>query len=113
MFSGKKIAAVSGLLGGLAVACTGIAQAHVGAGSGTCTRDLQGNVTCSQRIEGRIPAGGAVPHQETCQPVQRLTLPAALGNGTTRFGPEVTCSPAASGAPGGTGGGQGAAGLLG
>ncbi|MFB7494543.1 hypothetical protein ACFC09_07510 [Streptomyces sp. NPDC056161] len=95
MFSAKKIAVVSGLLGGIAVACAGIAQAQAGAGPGTCTRDLQGNVSCSQRIEGRIPEGGAVPHQETCQPVHRLTLPAAMGSGTTRFGPEVTCSPTA------------------
>ncbi|MFF4751450.1 hypothetical protein ACWD5R_05635 [Streptomyces sp. NPDC002514] len=111
MFSGKKIAAVSGLLGGLAVACTGIAQAQAGAGPGTCTRDLQGNVTCSQRIQGWISEGGAAPHQETCQPVRRLALPAALAGGPTRFGPEVTCSPTASGAPEETGGGQGWPGL--
>ncbi|MFJ9814589.1 hypothetical protein ACIRU3_04825 [Streptomyces sp. NPDC101151] len=93
MFSRKKIAAVSGLLGGLAVTCTGITQAYAGGGPGICTRDLQGNVTCIQRIEGELSDdGGFFPHQENCLPTQPFTLPAPLGNGKTRIGPEVTCS---------------------
>ncbi|MER5200016.1 hypothetical protein ACWD3J_41700 [Streptomyces sp. NPDC002755] len=99
MFSKKKITALSGLIGGLAVASTGMAHAHVAADQGSCTRTPQGDVICVQHIEGKSPEGGAIPHQETCLPVQSVTLPAAMGNGTTQLGPKVTCSPAASGTP--------------
>ncbi|MFG2359661.1 hypothetical protein [Streptomyces sp. NPDC048521] len=99
MFSRKKIAAVSGLIGGLAVASTGVAQAYAAGGPGTCTRDLAGNISCIQHIEGEIPASGIIPHQESCAPVQPLTLPSATGNGSTQLGPEVTCSPTTSGVP--------------
>ncbi|MDO0927939.1 hypothetical protein QQY24_21950 [Streptomyces sp. TG1A-8] len=92
MFNRKKIAAVSALVGGLAAVGAGVTQAYAAAGPGTCTRDLEGNVTCAQRIEGEVPEGGVVPHQETCRPVRPATLPASLGGGTTRFGPRVTCS---------------------
>ncbi|GGS90381.1 hypothetical protein [Streptomyces chromofuscus] len=99
MFSRKKIAVVSVLVGGLAVACAGTSHATVGETSGGCTRDLLGNISCTQRIQGVIPEDGVVPHQETCMPVKPLTLPAAWGTGTTRLGPEVTCSPTTTGAP--------------
>ncbi|MBL1080570.1 hypothetical protein JK359_01030 [Streptomyces actinomycinicus] len=95
MFSAKKIAAVSGLLGGVVLA--GITQAH--ADPGTCTRDLLGSLTCTQHISGKIPEDGVIPHQENCQPVQPVTLPAALGNGRLRVGPEVTCSQETRGVP--------------
>ena len=96
MFSRKKIAAVSGLVGGIALTCIGLTPAHA-AGPGTCTRDLLGGLTCTQRIKGVVPESGVLPHQETCKPVEPLRLPAVLGNGTDRLGPEVTCSPATVG----------------
>ncbi|WP_225822746.1 hypothetical protein [Streptomyces naphthomycinicus] len=99
MFNMKKIAAVSGLVGGLAAACAGIAQAQVGPDPRACARDLMGNISCSQHIEGRIPEGGTIPHQESCVPVQPVTVPAALGDGRVRLGPEVTCSPSTQGVP--------------
>ncbi|MEU6772670.1 hypothetical protein [Streptomyces sp. NPDC046759] len=99
MFCKKKIAAVSGLIGGLVVTCAGVAQAHPAGVQGGCTRDLLGNVTCVQRIEGEIPEGGSLPHQENCMPTQPLSVPAALGNGAMRIGPQVTCSPTTSGVP--------------
>ncbi|GHD99117.1 hypothetical protein [Streptomyces alanosinicus] len=92
MLSRKKIAAVSGLLGGLAVTCVGFAHASTAADPGGCKRDLQGGVTCIQRVQGEIPEDGYIPHSDTCTPMQPLTLPAALGNGTIKYGPEVTCS---------------------
>ncbi|MFG2960575.1 hypothetical protein ACGF5O_43485 [Streptomyces sp. NPDC048291] len=91
--SGKKIAAVSGLVGGLAMACAGLTTAYAAAGPGKCTDDLMGNLSCSQRIKGEVPEGGTIPHQETCKPVRPVQLPAVLGQGTERLGPEVTCSP--------------------
>ncbi|MFF9085561.1 hypothetical protein ACF1BE_03875 [Streptomyces sp. NPDC014991] len=93
MFSRKKIMAVAGLVGGLAVTCTGMAQAHPGSGPGTCTQDPSGDIVCTQQIKGEVPANGVIPHQETCMPVQPTVLPAALGNGTTQFGHRVSCSP--------------------
>ena len=90
MLSRKKMAAVSGLLGGLAVACVGVAPAYATGGPGTCTRDIQGNITCVQRIEGEMPEEG-FRRQDNCLPMQPVTLPAALGNGKMRIGPEVTC----------------------
>ncbi|MER6434547.1 hypothetical protein ABT272_44280 [Streptomyces sp900105245] len=106
MFSRKKIAAISGLVGGLAVASTGLTHAYAAADQGTCTRDLLGSVTCTQRITGEIPENGVIPHQENCMPVQPLTLPAALGTGTTRLGPKVTCASTTSGVPAEAGGRQ-------
>ncbi|MFB0617584.1 hypothetical protein [Streptomyces sp. AGS-58] len=93
MFSRKNITAVAGLVGGLTIACAGMAQAHAGSDPGTCTRDQSGAITCTQQIKGEVPPGGVLPHQETCMPVQPATLPAATGNGTTQFGPRVTCGP--------------------
>ncbi|MGX1887610.1 hypothetical protein [Streptomyces sp. NPDC055287] len=98
MFSRKKIAAVSVLAGVLAMACTSITHAYAGQGPQPCTRDLLGNVTCQQRIEGRIPEGGVMPHTETCMPVKPVTY-RSPGGGTIRLGPQVTCSPTTSGAP--------------
>ncbi|KAB1988848.1 hypothetical protein [Streptomyces triticiradicis] len=95
MFSGKKIAAVLGLVGGLAATCTGVSwAAHDGGSQGSCVRDSEGSVSCTQHIEGRVPSGTLPPHQETCLPVQRLTVPSVQGNGTMQIGPQVTCSPA-------------------
>ncbi|OIJ95843.1 hypothetical protein [Streptomyces monashensis] len=99
MFSRKKIAAVSGLVGGIAVSCVGLAQAHTAGGPGGCSNDLLGNLTCTQRIQGEVPEGETPPHQETCKPVQPVTVPGFLGTGIERLGPEVTCSPQTVGVP--------------
>jgi hypothetical protein len=45
MFSRKKIAAVSGLMVGLAMTCAGVAQADNADPTG-CVMDYQGNVIC-------------------------------------------------------------------
>nr|WSZ17050.1 hypothetical protein OH837_28950 [Streptomyces canus] len=112
MFSRRKIAALSVLTGSLLMTCVGITQAQAAAGPGTCTRDLFG-FTCTQRITGVIPEDGVIPHQETCKPVEPVTLPAALGNGRARLGPEVTCAAPASTAPDATGTAPEETGLLG
>jgi hypothetical protein len=96
MFSRKKIAAVSALLGGLAMTCTGAAQAHAAGGPALCTTDSQGNVTCIQRFDGMTPQGDryTLRQAQTCVPIEPLTLPAGnlLSHGTTRIGPQVTCA---------------------
>jgi hypothetical protein len=103
MFSRKKIAAVSGLLCGLALTCGGVTQASAAAGPGNCTVDLQGNITCVQRITGEMPEGeGFVIRKATsCVPVQPMQLPVIplVNNGSTRIGPEVTCNPSTTPVP--------------
>ena len=93
MFSRKKIAAVSGLLCGLAVTCAGATQAYA-AGPGNCHVDSQGNIVCVQRIVADMPEGGFDGQARSCVPVQPLTLPVVgvLNPGTTKIGPEVTCA---------------------
>lgn len=97
MFSRKKIAAVSGLVGGLAASCLGLTAAHAAADPGTCTRDLLGNLSCTQRIKGEVPEGGSLPHQDTCKQQQPVRVPAVLGNGSELYGPTVTCNPSTVG----------------
>ncbi|MET9834864.1 hypothetical protein ABZ078_37560 [Streptomyces sp. NPDC006385] len=104
MFNGKKIAAVTGLLGGLALTCIGGAQAHAAANPGACAQDGLGNIVCTQRLVGEIPAEGEAPalrRSVTCQPTQPLTLPAPglLSNGQTRIGPHITCTDVTPQAP--------------
>ncbi|ARF55380.1 hypothetical protein [Streptomyces gilvosporeus] len=98
MFSRKKLAAVSALLGGLAVTCTGATQAYAGGSAGTCSRDIQGNMSCMQRgDEGRY-----VVHQtQNCQGTKPLEWPAPglLNKGSTQVGPAVSCSNSAPSAP--------------
>lgn len=95
MFNGKKIAAVTGLLGGLAMTCLGAGQAHA-AGPGVCSLDNQGNIICTQQLQGQTPEGDGfiVRRSVNCQPTQPLTLPSPglLSNGQTRIGPHITCA---------------------
>ncbi|MFF9404104.1 hypothetical protein ACF1B0_01040 [Streptomyces anandii] len=113
MYSRKKIAALSGLIGGVAVACVGLTPAHADGGPGACTRDLLGNLSCTQRIKGEVPEGGTLPHQETCTQSQPLRVPAAMGNGSVLYGPTVTCDPRTVGVPPTRNGGRGEAGEAG
>ncbi|MFF4900344.1 hypothetical protein [Streptomyces sp. NPDC001068] len=100
MVNRKQITALSLLVGGLVATGAGVTQAYAAAGPGDCTRDLLGNLSCTQRFKGEVPEGELPPHQDTCQPVQPLTVPAVLGNGRARLGPEVTCSPTTWGSTG-------------
>lgn len=95
MFNGKKIAAVSGLLGGLALTCVGVGQAHA-ANTAVCGLDAQGNIICTQQVTGQTPEGDGFVLRRTvnCQPTKPLTLPTAgvLSSGQTRIGPDITCA---------------------
>ncbi|MEU9184804.1 hypothetical protein AB0D14_09595 [Streptomyces sp. NPDC048484] len=97
MFSRKKIAAVSGILGGLVVTCTGGAQAYAADPPASCGLDKQGTITCVQRVVGKTPEGEGfiVRQSQSCVPTQPLQLPVIplLNSGRTRIGPEVTCAP--------------------
>lgn len=102
MFNGKKIAAISGLLGGLAMTCIGVTQAHAAATPASCTTDSQGNTICTQRIVGQTPEGDdfIVRRSVNCQPTKPVTVPAPglFSNGQTRIGPHITCSDMTPGA---------------
>ncbi|MGP4043299.1 hypothetical protein [Streptomyces sp. 2A115] len=103
MFSRKKIAAVFGLLGGLAATCACGTQAYAAGPPGNCGIDSQGNITCVQRTVGTPEGDGFIIRQtQTCVPVEPLSLPVVpiLNNGRTRIGPEVTCAPNTTQAPG-------------
>ncbi|EGX60318.1 hypothetical protein SZN_08219 [Streptomyces zinciresistens K42] len=94
MFNGKKIAA-AGLLGGLAMTCIGVGQAHA-ANTAVCGLDAQGNIICTQQVTGQTPEGDGFVLRRTvnCQPTKPLTLPTAgvLSSGQTRIGPDITCA---------------------
>ncbi|WP_328537202.1 hypothetical protein [Streptomyces sp. NBC_00344] len=98
MFSRKKLAAVSWLVGGIAMTCAGASQAHAD-GPRECTRDAQGNVTCVQKSETSYTSKDGTYHVQqsldcTSESGERGRQPVtAVGNpGTTRTGSEVNCS---------------------
>ncbi|MEV0369269.1 hypothetical protein AB0I10_05525 [Streptomyces sp. NPDC050636] len=98
MFSRKKIAAISGLLSGLAVTCAGVGvgQAYASEIHGSCTRDIQGNVTCPQQNTGYKSDDGrvAIHQSQDCMASKPVAVPASglLNKGLTHIGPSVTCS---------------------
>ncbi|MFI8301096.1 hypothetical protein ACIGCZ_34805 [Streptomyces nigra] len=94
MFNGKRIVAVSGLLGGLALAGIGAGPAQAAAPA--CALDAQGDIICTQTVTGQTPEGDdfVLRRSVNCQPSKPLTLPApgVLSNGQTRIGPQITCA---------------------
>ncbi|MCX2927604.1 hypothetical protein [Streptomyces sp. NEAU-W12] len=57
MSKSKKIAAVAGVLGGVALIGAGAVQAVGVEGSGRCVKDGKGTIRCEQAREYRLPAG--------------------------------------------------------
>ncbi|MFG2136894.1 hypothetical protein [Streptomyces sp. NPDC048650] len=97
MFSRKKIAAVSGLLGGLAMmTCAGATQAFAVGSTGTCAPDSQGNISCMQGNTGYSSDDGryVVNQTQNCLGTKPVSLPAGglLNPGTTQIGPALNCS---------------------
>lgn len=96
MFNGKKIAALSALLGSLVMTCLGATQAFAAATPLACTTDSQGNTVCTQRLQGEMKDGEGVVVRRSmsCQPTQPLTLPAPglMNHGSIKIGPEITCA---------------------
>lgn len=97
MFSRKKMAAVSGLLGVLAVTGVGTAQAYAAVNG--CTSDADGNVTCVNGNETVYKSrdGRQVLHQTkdcSTETKQRVVWPeyGVLHGGNTTVGPNLSCS---------------------
>lgn len=98
MFSQKKIAVASMLMGGLALTGFGAAQAYAG-GSDQCTRDAQANLVCTHKSETRYTSKDGTYHlqqKQDCTTVsrERVEQPeVSTGQrGTTKIGPTVSCS---------------------
>ncbi|MFI9047577.1 hypothetical protein [Streptomyces sp. NPDC053427] len=101
MFSRKKIAALSGLLGGLAMTYAGATQAYAGGSEGDCHRSALGNRICVYKGQslykskhGRI----VIRQAKDCSAAsrQRVFWPESgllnSGFGITRIGPAMECS---------------------
>lgn len=99
MFSRQKIAAVSGLLGSLAVINVGAAQAYASERPGDCKTSAAGETTCSRKSEtthtsknGRL----VIKQSQQCSTTHRPHLPLpkdnALNTGSTKIGPKMDCS---------------------
>ncbi|MCQ4080320.1 hypothetical protein NGB36_06845 [Streptomyces sp. RB6PN25] len=102
MFSRKKIAAVSGLLIGLAMTCAGVAQADDAGPSSGCTTDDQGNVTCMQQGQNNYTSKdgrNVVQQSRDCSTTYRQGSEAwpevgvgQTGTTSTETGPAINCS---------------------
>lgn len=100
MFSRKKMAAVSGLVGSIAVIYVGGAQAYAADSSGDCKTTAAGETTCVHKSEAvhKDKRGTFVVKQDqkcstTYRPQLVLTDDEMLTRpGTTTVGPKVECS---------------------
>ncbi|MGW1373320.1 hypothetical protein ACWD6P_03445 [Streptomyces sp. NPDC002446] len=104
MFSRKRIAAISALLGGLAVTCAGANQAYAAGSPSDCTRTAPGSIVCvhkSQTVHTTKDGKHIVKETQHCDSTSRniMVLPriGLLSQGTqhTRVGSVVNCSPKA------------------
>ncbi|AJT65769.1 hypothetical protein T261_4112 [Streptomyces lydicus] len=103
MFSRKKIAVVSGLLGGLAVTFAGAAEAYAGGPSDDCTRDAQRNRICihkSQTLHTGKDGRYSLKQTQHCSTASQNLLVwlevSLLDNKIAKLGPAGDCSNTAS-----------------
>ncbi|KIZ18863.1 hypothetical protein [Streptomyces natalensis] len=98
MFSRKKIAAVSALLGGLAITGAGTPQAFAGGSAGDCNRSVMGADTCIQNRQTVHTKHGnyVVKQKKDCSSAskRREVWPelGLLNNGSTKVGPAMDCT---------------------
>ncbi|MFJ6750265.1 MULTISPECIES: hypothetical protein [unclassified Streptomyces] len=99
MFSRKKIAAVTALLGGLAVTGAVAPQTYAADTKGHCSRGVPGSKVCAHKSETVYTTKGGkvvVKQSQKCSTDsrQRVEWPEAglLNRGTTKIGPEMNCS---------------------
>ncbi|GHA89090.1 MULTISPECIES: hypothetical protein [Streptomyces] len=100
MFSRKKIAVASMLMGGLALTGLGVTQAYAGGAQGDCTPDAYGNVVCVEKTETSYTSEDGTYHlnqTQECTTTARETVQQPTGagvgqRGTTDVGPAVDCA---------------------
>ncbi|MFF4751448.1 hypothetical protein ACWD5R_05645 [Streptomyces sp. NPDC002514] len=97
MFTPRKIATVTGLVGSLAAFCVGAGHAYAYGPSGHCKSTEQGDTVCVHKSETRIDEDDThvVKQEQNCSaadhprvfPEDQLT-----GGGSARVGRDVDCS---------------------
>jgi hypothetical protein len=97
MTSRKKIAAISWLIGGLAVTGAGITHAYADGDRGECRRDSQGNTTCVYKNQTSYTSEDGSTHVEQttdCNSKSRDNEDEAQASdsGTTETGSTVSCA---------------------
>ncbi|MEV8568514.1 hypothetical protein AB0436_23525 [Streptomyces sp. NPDC051322] len=101
MFSGKKLAVASMLMGGLALSGLGAAQAHAEGPRVHCAFDAQANLVCSRKSSTTYTSDDGTYHLQQTQDCSTVApLPGdqprrvvAVGRpGTTKVGATVGCS---------------------
>ena len=96
MFTAQKIAAVSGLITGLAAICLGAPYAY--ADDGNCATTAQGDTICIRKSETQIDKDDAhiVEQKQACSTADRPNVvdwqDKMLDGGSTSVGPVVECS---------------------
>ncbi|KOV64994.1 hypothetical protein [Streptomyces sp. MMG1121] len=98
MFTARKIATVTGLVGSLAVFCVGAGHAYAEGPKGSCKSTEQGGTVCVHKTETRIDKNGAhvIKQAQDCSTSDRprVVFPedTLVGGGSASVGPVVDCS---------------------
>lgn len=98
MFTPRKIATVSGIVGSLAAFCVGAGHAYAVGPSGDCKPTEQGGTVCVHKSETRYDKGGAhvLKQAQDCSTEDRprvvFTQEQVMGGGSQSVGPVVDCS---------------------
>ncbi|MFE9607812.1 hypothetical protein [Streptomyces sp. NPDC006012] len=98
MFTSRKIATVSGLIGSLAAFCVGAGHAYAHGPSDDCKSTEQGGTVCIHKSETRIDKDGThvVKQEQDCSMADRprVVFPEeqVMGGGSASVGQKVDCS---------------------
>ncbi|MEU3519193.1 hypothetical protein ABZ770_28625 [Streptomyces sp. NPDC006654] len=98
MFPSRKIATVSGLLGGLAVLCVGAGHAYADPSPADCRTTAQGGTVCVRKSETHVDKNGThvLKQAQDCSTSDRpqVLFPGdqAAGDGSAAVGEVVDCS---------------------
>ncbi|MET9071996.1 hypothetical protein ABZX95_07355 [Streptomyces sp. NPDC004232] len=98
MFSPRKIATVSGLVGSLAVFCVGAGHAYAEGPRGDCRTTEQGSTVCVRKTESRSDKDGkhVLQQAQDCSTEgrPRVVFPDGplMDGGSASVGPVVDCS---------------------
>ncbi|MFB7494541.1 hypothetical protein ACFC09_07500 [Streptomyces sp. NPDC056161] len=98
MFTPRKIATVTGLVGSLAAFCVGAGHAYAYGPSGDCKTAEQGGTVCVHKSETRTEKGGThvIKQERDCSTADRprVVFPddQLAGGGSASFGQVVDCS---------------------
>ncbi|MCG7208586.1 hypothetical protein [Streptomyces arenae] len=98
MFTARRMATVSGLVGSLAALCVGAGQAHADGSPDDCRTTAQGGTVCVHKSESRLDKNGThvLKQAQDCSTSDRpqVMFPGDQpeGAGSTTVGEVVDCS---------------------